>query len=167
LLPALDLESLLVSREIVSGIFFSFFIKRRQLNLAHMGVCDRMNKEPHTACLGCLHADSRKVPFDPESEWEQCKRQLEIDLKISFDIYYKFSIMSAIFTAALYRRNNACTRRRPQHRERSVQSRDSCGKHILLLSLKILVNWRGRLVEMRLVKERQHLSAKKLQLVMP
>ena len=78
-----------------------------------MGVCDRSNMEPHTACLGCLHADSRKAPFDPESEYEECKGQQEIDLKISFDIYYKCSIMSAIFTVALCRRNNACIRRRP------------------------------------------------------
>jgi hypothetical protein len=120
--------------------------------------------EPRKACLGCLHASSQKAPLD---ECGECKGQLENDLKIICDIYYKCSIGSAIFTVALRRRNNAYTRRRPQHRERNVQSRGSCGKHTLLLSLKILVKMRGRLVEMRLVKERQHLLANKLQLEMP
>ena len=88
-------------------VFLSFFMKRRQLILARMGVCDRMNMEPCTVCLGCLHADSRKAPFDPEGECEQCKGQLDIDQSIINDNYYRCAIRSAIFTEALRRRNNA------------------------------------------------------------
>ncbi len=72
-----------------------------------MGVCDRRNMKPRTVCLGCLHADSRKVPFDTEGECEQCKGQLDIDKSITNDNYYRCAIGSAIFTEALRRRNNA------------------------------------------------------------
>jgi len=75
--------------------------------MAHMGACDRRNMEQRTACLGCLHAASRKAPFDPAGECELCKGQLEIDQNISSDNYYRCAIRSAIFTEALRRRNNA------------------------------------------------------------
>ena len=104
-----------------------------------MGVCDRKNMEPRTACLGCLHADSRKAPFDPEGECELCKGQLVVNQNTLFDMRYMCAINSAIFTVALRRKNSAYIGRRPQHRERSVQSKASCGKEILLLSLKIMV----------------------------
>jgi hypothetical protein len=104
-----------------------------------MGVCDRKKMEPHTACLGWLYASSRKAPFDPESECEQCKGQLVVDQSTRFDMRYTCAINSAIFTVALRRKNSAYIGRRPQHRERSVQSKASCGKEILLLSLKIMV----------------------------
>ena len=34
-------------------------------------------KEPHTACLKCMHAVNRKAPFDPEGACVKCKGDLE------------------------------------------------------------------------------------------
>ncbi len=60
-------------------------------------------REPRTMCLGCLHADIQKAPFDAE-KW---KGDLEPDQSIMPDDYYKCALRHAIFTEVLRRRNVA------------------------------------------------------------
>ncbi len=75
-----------------------------------MMVCHRRNmaaKEPRTACLECMYAVNRTAPFDPEGACVKCKGDLEPNLSIMPDNYYKCVIRNAIFTEVLRRRNNA------------------------------------------------------------
>ncbi len=80
--PALIFDLFLVNEGTDISAFFIFFIKRRQLTAAHMGVCDHRNMDPRTACLRCLHAGSLKAPFDPERTCDRCKRHLGVSRKI-------------------------------------------------------------------------------------
>ncbi len=64
-------------------------------------------REDHTMCLRCLHALSRKAPFDPDGSCAKCKRIMAPRQSIMPDIYYKCALVHAIFTEVMRRRNNA------------------------------------------------------------
>jgi hypothetical protein len=69
-----------------------------------------MRSKEHGAAYGMFRMSACGQPegaFNPESECEKCKGQLDIDINITGDNYYRCAIKSAIFPDALRRRNNA------------------------------------------------------------